>query len=454
MASSVSQHGMWSSKLGFVLAAVGSAVGLGNIWRFSYVTAENGGGAFVLIYLLAVLSVGLPLMISEVLIGRAGRESPINTLVNLARESKASSAWSLIGWAGVVAGLLILSFYCVIAGWTLSYTVTYASSLFSAAPAVSDPGEHFGALTSSTSRLLFWHFLFIILTIGVVARGVEKGIEAAVRFMIPSLFLILVSLVIYGTTTGHFGEALSYLFTPDFSKVTGSTLVAALGQAFFSLSLGMAGLMAYGAYVPDNASIPRLAGIICVADTGVALLAGMAIFPLVFAFSLDPHTAGPGLVFVALPSAFAQMEYGNLYGLAFFVLLAFAAWSSTISILEGGTAYLVERGLSRWLAATMLGGFAGIVGIGSALSFTVWSEVKLAGRNILDFTNFIASDLMLPLGGLAIAMFAGWVLAENLRRNQLADLSDTSYAIWRILCRYVAPLLIALVFASGLGLFG
>ena len=454
MAAGVSQHGMWSSKLGFVLAAVGSAVGLGNIWRFSYVTAENGGGAFVLVYLLAVLSVGLPLMIAEVMIGRAGRESPINTLIDLARESRASPAWSLIGWSGIVAGLLILSFYCVIAGWTLSYTVTYAQAVFSTTPAISDPGAHFGALTSSTSSLLFWHFVFIVLTIGVVARGVEKGIEAAVRFMIPSQFLILVSLVIYGATTGHFSAALTYMFAPDFSKVTGSTLVAALGQAFFSLSLGMAGMMAYGAYVPDKASIPRLAGIICIADTGVALLAGMAIFPLVFAFSLDPHTAGPGLVFVALPSAFAQMQFGNVYGLAFFVLLAFAAWSSTISILEGGTAYLVERGLSRWLAATLLGGFAGTVGIGSVLSFTVWSEVRLADRNILDFTNFIASDLMLPLGGLAIATFAGWVLAEPLRRKQLADISDTTYAIWKALCRYVAPVLIALVFASGLGLFG
>ena len=306
MAAGVSQHGMWSSKLGFVLAAVGSAVGLGNIWRFSYVTAENGGGAFVLVYLLAVLSVGLPLMIAEVMIGRAGRESPINTLIDLARESRASPAWSLIGWSGIVAGLLILSFYCVIAGWTLSYTVTYAQAVFSTTPAISDPGAHFGALTSSTSSLLFWHFVFIVLTIGVVARGVEKGIEAAVRFMIPSLFLILVSLVIYGATTGHFSAALSYMFAPDFGKVTGSTLVAALGQAFFSLSLGMAGMMAYGAYVPDKASIPRLAGIICIADTGVALLAGMAIFPLVFAFSLDPHTAGPGLVFVALPSAFSR----------------------------------------------------------------------------------------------------------------------------------------------------
>ncbi|MCB1587645.1 MAG: sodium-dependent transporter [Xanthomonadales bacterium] len=450
--ATVSQHGMWSSKLGFLLAAIGSAVGLGNIWRFSTVTAEHGGGAFVLIYLAAIALVGLPVMIAEVLIGRAGRESPINSLLDLARESRAWRAWSLIGWSGLTAGVLILSFYCIIAGWTLSYAVTYLSGLFSDGPAVSDAGAHFGALTSSTSQLLFWHFLFVALTVFVVARGVEKGIEAAVRFMIPALFLLLITLVIYGMTTGQFMHTLSYLFKPDFSKVTGQTLIAALGQAFFSLSLGMAGLMAYGAYVPDKLSLPRLCGIICLADTSVALLAGLAIFPVVFAFSLDPASYGPGLVFVALPTAFAQMAWGDLYGLAFFVLLAFAAWSSTISLVEGGTAYLVEKGIRRPLAATLLGGGAGVLGIASVLSFTHWSEVRVFGRNILDAVNFVASDLLLPLGGLSIAIFAGWILLESRRREQLADLGTGSYAIWKVLTRFVAPVLIALVFLSGAGL--
>jgi neurotransmitter:Na+ symporter, NSS family len=450
--ASVSQHGMWSSKLGFLLAAVGSAVGLGNIWRFSYVTAENGGGAFVLLYLAAIALVGLPVMIAEVLIGRAGRESPINSLLHLARSSKASPAWSLIGWSGLAAGVLILSFYCIIAGWTLSYGLTYLTGLFTAGPAIADPGTHFGALTGSTGTLLFWHFLFVGLTIFVVARGVEKGIEAAVRFMIPSLFLILLSLVVYGMTTGHFSQTLTYLFQPDFSEVTGSTLTAALGQAFFSLSLGMAGLMAYGAYVPDKLSLPKLCGIICVADTSVALLAGLAIFPIVFAFALDPQTAGPGLVFVALPNAFAQMGWGDLYGLAFFILLAFAAWSSTISLLEGGTAYLVERGFTRPVAALLLGGTAGTIGIGSVLSFTHWSEVRLFGRNILDFTDYVASNVLLPLGGLAIAVFAGWILLERLRREQLADLGNGGYALWLNLTRFVAPVLILLVFLSSVGL--
>lgn len=447
----VSQHGMWTSKLGFLLAAIGSAVGLGNIWRFSYVTAENGGGAFVLIYLAAIALVGLPVMIAEVLIGRAGRESPINSLRDLARDSRASKAWSLIGWSGLAAGVLILSFYCVIAGWTLSYTLTYLLGLFSAGPAVSDAGAHFGALTASTGSLLFWHFLFVALTVFVVARGVEKGIEAAVRFMIPSLFLILLALVAYGISTGHFMHTLSYLFQPDFSKVTGQTLIAALGQAFFSLSLGMAGLMAYGAYVPDKLSLPKLCAIICAADTSVALLAGMAIFPIVFAFSLDPHTAGPGLVFVALPTAFAQMGWGDLYGLAFFVLLAFAAWSSTISLVEGGTAYLVERGLKRPVAATLLGGGAGLLGVVSVLSFTHWSEVRFFGRNLMDNIDFLASNLLLPLGGSAIAVFAGWILLEQRRREQLADLSPAGYGLWRILVRFVAPILIGLVFLSGIG---
>jgi len=450
--ASVSQHGMWSSKLGFMLAAVGSAVGLGNIWRFSYVTAENGGGAFVLLYLAAIALVGFPVMISEVMLGRAGRESPINSMIDLARESKASKAWALIGWSGLLAGVLILSFYCVIAGWTLSYALTYLQGLFSAGPAVSDAGAHFQALTSNTGMLLFWHFLFVALTVFVVARGVERGIERAVRFMIPSLFAILLALVIYGMTSGHFMQTLTYLFQPDFSKVTGQTLIAALGQAFFSLSLGMAGLMAYGAYVPEKASLPKLCAGICAADTAVALLAGMAIFPIVFAFSLDPQTAGPGLVFVALPTAFEQMAWGDLYGLAFFVLLAFAAWSSTISLVEGGTAYLVERGYSRPIAATMLGGGAGLLGVVSALSFTHWSEVSIYGRNLMDNIDFIASNLLLPLGGLSIAVFAGWILLEERRREQLADMGSGSYALWLNLVRFVGPILIGLVFLNSSGL--
>jgi NSS family neurotransmitter:Na+ symporter len=446
---------MWSSRLAFMLAATGSAVGLGNIWRFSYVTAENGGGAFVLIYLACILAVGLPLMMAEVMVGRAGRQSPINSLVTLARDSGASSAWGLIGWAGILAGILILSFYCIIAGWTLSYGVTYFTGLFSAGPAVSDSGAHFDSLTSSTPWLLFWHGVFVVLTVVVVARGVEQGLEKAVRFLMPALFLLLLALAGYGVTTGHFGEAVSYLFTPDFSEVSGGTVLAALGQAFFSLSLGMAALIAYGAYLPGDVSIPKVAGGVCIADTAVALIAGMAIFPVVFAFNLDPGAAGPGLVFVALPNAFAQMGAGgDLYGLAFFALLAFAAWSSSISMLEGGTAYLVERGLSRVAAACTLGGIAGILGVASALSFTYWSEVRLLGRNILDFVNYLASDLMLPLGGLAISVFASWVLAARIRRSQLAGLGEGGYQVWRWLCLIVAPALILVVFLGSLGVFG
>jgi NSS family neurotransmitter:Na+ symporter len=455
MAVTTSQHGMWSSKLAFLLAATGSAVGLGNIWRFSYVTAENGGGAFVLLYVACILAVGLPVMVAEILLGRAGRKSPVHSLLDLARESGASRAWSLIGWAGILAGILILSFYCVIAGWTLEYGVTYLAGLFRAGPAISEPGAHFGALTASTPRLLLWHGLFIVLTVVVVARGVEKGLEKAVRLLMPALFLLLLALVGYGVTTGHFGEAVRYLFNPDFGRVNGGTLLAALGQAFFSLSLGMAALMAYGAYLPGDVSIPKVAGGVCVADTAVALTAGLAIFPVVFAFGLDTKTAGPGLVFVALPSAFAQMGLGgDLYGLAFFVLLAFAAWSSTISLLEGGTAYLVERGMGRVAAASTLGGLAGLLGVGSALGFTRWSEVRLLGRSILDFVNFLASDLMLPLGGLAISVFAAGILAERLRRSQLAGLPEPVYRAWRWLCLVAAPILILLVFLGGLGLFG
>lgn len=453
MSATTSQHGMWSSKLAFMLAATGSAVGLGNIWRFSYVTAENGGGAFVLLYLACILAVGLPVMMAEIVIGRAGRQSPINSLLSLARESGAHRAWSLIGWAGLLTGILILSFYCIIAGWTLSYGFTYLLGLFRSGPAIADPGAHFGALTGSTFWLLFWHIGFVLLTVVVVARGVEKGLESAVRFLMPALLVLLLVLVGYGISTDHFGQTLSYLFQPDFSKVNGSTLLAALGQAFFSLSLGMAALMAYGAYLPSDASIPKVAAGVCVADTAVALIAGLAIFPVVFAFGLDPATTGPGLVFVALPNAFAAMAWGDLYGLAFFALLAFAAWTSTISVLEGGTAYLVERGISRVAAASSLGGLAALLGVASALGFTIWSDVRLFGREVLDFVNFIASDLLLPIGAVAASLFAGWAMSQRTVRAQLQGLSETGYQIWRWLCLVVAPVLILAVFLGGLGVW-
>lgn len=437
-------HGMWSSRLAFILAATGSAVGLGNIWRFPYMTSDNGGGAFVLVYLLCIVAVGLPILMAEILIGRRGRMSPINTLEKLTSESGAKRAWVGVGWIGIIAGILILSFYSVVAGWTLSYSWSYLMQLIGQADPISNPGETFGALLGDAWALTGWHALFMVMTLAVVGLGVEKGLERAVKLLMPALLLLLLILAGYGLSTGHFGAAVGFLFKPDFSEIDGGVFLAAMGQAFFSLSLGMCTMMAYGAYLPRDVSIGRVGVTVAVADTGVALLAGLAIFPIVIAFGLDPAGGGPGLIFTSLPLAFNAM--GVVFGLIFFVLLSVAAWTSSISLMEPATAFLVEKTrLKRRSAAMALGAVAWLLGLASLLSFNHWSHVRLWGMGIMDFIERVANDLMLPLGGLLIALFAGWALKRSIARDQLSDLSDGVFNAWLWLVRIVAPALVLIV---------
>jgi len=284
---------MWSSRLAFILAATGSAVGLGNIWRFPYITSENGGGAFVLIYLLCILIVGLPVMFSEIVIGRRGRMSPINSIKELSDSVGASRAWTGIGWMGIFAGFLVLSFYSVVAGWTLHYGFLYLKQLLGGA-AITDPDATFGALLANPGELTFWHALFMTMTLGVVAFGVERGLERAVSILMPLLFFLLLILLGYGMNTGHFFDALGFLFHPDWSQVSGAMVVTAMGQAFFTLSLGMCAIMTYGAYLPTGVSIPVVGVTVAAADTVVALIAGLAIFPIVISFGIDPAAIGFG----------------------------------------------------------------------------------------------------------------------------------------------------------------
>lgn len=448
----VSLHGMWSSRLAFVLAATGSAVGLGNIWRFPYVASENGGGAFVLLYLLCIAMLGLPILMAEVMMGRRGRRSPINTIRELARESGASGKWQIIGWSGVTAGLLILSFYSVIAGWTLSYTWTYLRELVIPSVEFGSPDAVFGALTGSFVMLAFWHSLFMLMTLFVVSAGVERGLERAVRFLMPTLFLLLLLLVGYGLTTGHFGEALAFLFRPDFARLTPAVVVAAMGQAFFTLSLGMGSIMTYGAYLSSNEPIGRTGAMVAVSDTFVAVVAGLAIFPIAFAHGLDPEGGGPGFIFTTLPHAFAAMKFGTLYAIAFFSLLALAAWTSSISLMEPIVAYMVEScNVTRRGAAWIVGGLAWFLGLGSALSFNHWQEITLFGRTFFEHTNFISSDLLLPAGGMLIAVFAGWVLPRKDSREEMSLLTDGQYGLWLTLVRFVAPVLVFIVLLSVTG---
>ena len=317
------KHETWSSRWVFILAATGSAVGLGNIWRFPYVTGENGGGAFVLVYLLCVLLVGLPVMICEVMLGKYGRASPINAMKNLAIQAKLSEKWSLVGLLGIVAGFLILSFYSVIAGWSLAYTFYFVTGTMETMGPQSAE-VFFTRLTESATSMLVWHSIFLVITCYMVGRGLKRGLEMAVKSLMPILFMMLFGLVCYSAVVGNFGDALVYLFRPNFSALTGESILIALGQAFFSLSLGMGSLMIYGAYLPKQTPIIRTSAMIGIADTLVALSAGLAIFPIVFAYGLEAGQ-GPGLVFVTLTVAFGAMPFGQILGTLFFVLLSIAA---------------------------------------------------------------------------------------------------------------------------------
>lgn len=450
MAVTTSIHGMWSSRLAFILAATGSAVGLGNVWRFPYTTGEYGGGAFVLVYLLCVAGIGIPIMMAEVMLGRRGRQSPINTMRMLAKAEGRHPAWQLLGWMGIVAGFLILSFYSVVAGWTLAYVFRAAGGAFTGASAESIAAQ-FGTFIGDPERLLAWHTIFMVMCVLVVARGVASGLERSVRVLMPALFVLLFILVAYSATNGYFAQALEYMFRPDFSKLGTAGVLSAMGQAFFSLSLGMGAIMIYGSYLSSQASIGRNVVIIAGMDTLVAILAGLAIFPIVFASGLTPQL-GSGMVFKVLPIAFGQMAFGQVFGTLFFVLLVFAAWTSAISLLEPVVAWLVEnRGFSRVRASVLAGIAAWLLGILSLLSLNVWSGVTVFGLGFMDLFEFVAANVLLPLGGLLIAVFAGWVLSRAASTDEL-DTGPRSYALWRLLVRYVAPVAVAVVLASAVGL--
>ena len=433
-------HGTWSSRWTFILAATGSAVGLGNIWKFPYMAGDNGGGAFVLIYLACIFIIGIPIMLGEIMIGRRGRSSPANTMSFLAKEAGTSQAWTMLGATGALAGLLILSFYSVAAGWAMAYV--FAGFQETSAQAVN---SEFDKFLANPSALLFWHSLFIITTVIIVARGILKGLEAWINTLMPALFVIIILLCIYAMQTGAFMEGLTYLFKPDFSKINSDVLLAALGQAFFTLSLGMGAIMAYGAYMPADQNIGRTALSVAALDTGVALLAGIAIFPIVFANGLEP-TEGPGLVFVTLPIAFANMPLGVLFGTLFFILLSIAALSSSISLIEPGVAWLVESlKTKRSYAAIALGAFAWTLGVFSALSFNLMSEFKIFGMNFFDFTDFLTNQIMLPLGGIFIAIFVGWVMKKQDVLDELQIEDGIIFKSWFFIIRFVAPVMVGMV---------
>ncbi len=489
-------HGTWGSRWTFILAATGSAVGLGNIWKFPYITGENGGGAFVLVYLLCILVAGIPVMIAEVLLGRRGRMSPIHTMQAEARRQNAPRFFSGIGWMGAVSGFFILSFYSVIAGWTLAYIGEMASGTFNGADATV-AGETFGNLLGSPWVLLGLHTIFMIMTGFVIARGVKHGLEDGVRLMMPLLFVMLILLLGYAITTPGFGQGWNFMFSFDFSKLTTESIVVARGHSFFTLSLGMGAIMAYGAYMPSEASLTKTIFTVAFLDTLVALVAGLIIFPIVFSHGMEP-AAGPGLMFQTLPIAFGALPGGAWIGTAFFVLVAIAAWSSAISIAEPAVAWAVEKGIKRGTATIMVCVLAWVLGVGTVLSFNEWgdkqffvtetisesvtdpvsgevsaktlsssfhlyanttdlkavplaegTERAISGKTFFDILDFLTANILLPLGGLAIAVFVGWLMRREDSANEL-QADETVYNVWRFMLRFLSPLAILFIFINGL----
>ncbi len=455
-------HGQWSSRWAFILAATGSAVGLGNIWRFPYLAGENGGGAFVLVYLFFVFVVCIPIMMAEILIGRRGRQSPINTMRTLAEEEGLGRYWSLLGWMGVFAGFIILSYYSVIAGWTIAYIFRTGTGMFDNVNAELS-ASIFSNLISDPEKLLVWHTTFMMMTILVVARGVKSGLEKAVRFLMPALFFLLLLMVGYAMSTEKFMDGLSYLFIPDFVALAKKDLFAdvflpALGQAFFSLSLGMGAIMVYGSYLSNKSSIASTSISIALADTSVAILAGIAIFPIVFTYGIEP-SGGPGLIFISLPIAFGQMPYGTVFGCLFFLLLAFAAWTSAISLLEPAITWLVEnRNINRIKATGIAGMIAWTLGVVTVLSFNHWAfSFTFAGslkeNGLFDMMDILTSNIMLPLGGLLVAIFASWLMSRKSTVDELGMGDGIIYRLWLFAVRYIAPLGVIMIFLNAIGLF-
>ena len=445
-----SSHGEWSSRTAFILAATGSAVGLGNIWKFPYIAGENGGGAFVLIYILCVMFIGIPIMLAEVYLGKRGRLNPIASIKYISEKENRSKNWRVIGLIGILAGILILSYYSVIAGWTMAYATRAAFGVINNIDAVG-ANLMFNDFVSDPERLLAWHTIFSIMTAIVVSKGVKSGLESAVIRLMPALLVLLLALVIFSAIEGDFVSGVKFMLYPDFSQVTWKTILIAMGQAFFSLSLGMGALMVYGSYLSSDISIPQTCVIVASLDTLVALLAGLAIFPIVISSGLE-MTQGPGLIFQTLTVAFGAMPGGQLFGTLFFILLIFAAWTSSISLIEPMIIWMIEKyNITRIQAATISSGLAWLLGIGTIISFNIGSEIKIFNMNIFETLDYLTSNILLPLGGIMITIYVSWLISKESINKELNIKSNILRYIWYFSARFVAPIAVIMVMLNALG---
>ncbi|QEK12409.1 sodium-dependent transporter [Crassaminicella thermophila] len=437
----------WGSKIGFILAAAGSAVGLGNLWKFPYMAGKNGGGAFVLVYFIILFLVGFTLMLAEIVLGRHTQLNAIGAYRKIRKN------WAWVGGLGVLAGFLILSFYSVVGGWVINYIVKSLTGALN----VSDAevlGGMFGELISGTTVPIFYHGLFMLATLLIVFGGIGGGIEKSSKIMMPALFIMIIILAIRSMTLPGAVEGIKYLLVPDFSKITIGVILDALGQVFFSLSLGMGCMITYGSYLSKDTNIPQSATIIPLIDTGVALLAGLAVLPAVFAFGFEP-SAGPGLIFITFPAVFAQMPLGSLFAVMFFVLVLFAALSSSISLLEVCVAYVVDEWkMNRKVTTIVLGVVIFLIGIPCSLSLGPWSDITLLpGKGFFDTFDFVSSNILLPLGGLLLCIFVGWIWGTDNAIKEATNDGNLEFKLsgaWAFLVKYVGPVAILLVFIRSL----
>ena len=446
----------WSSRATFLFATIGCAVGLGNLWRFPYIAGENGGGAFVLVYLGFVLMAGIPLIMAELAIARRGRSNPVATTAAISHQESGHGRWQLIGWLSILAPLLGLSFYGVVAGWSLEYLLLAADGRFTGI----NPGQAaalFDDVLASPGRMLFWFTLVIVSVAAVVGSGVRRGIEAASKIMMPALFILLLGLAGYACSVGDAGGAAAFLFKPDFSSLTAQGVLMAFGQCLFSLAVGTGAMLAYGAYLPPETSIPGAAWVIGLADTAAAVLAGMLIFPIVFSSGLDPGE-GPGLIFVTLPMAFSEMPGGQIFASLFFLLVFFAAYTSGLGMMEPFVSWLEDR--PRWnrrRAAMLTAAVVWFLGLAAVFSFNLWKNFtpldmipQMQGRTVFSILDYLVSNLILPINALMIALFAGWAIGSARMRKDIGIQSDLSWTLWQFSVRLLAPVAILCMFIANL----
>ena len=445
-----SKRDSFSSKIGIIAAAAGSAIGLGNIWRFPYVAGQNGGAAFLIIYLLFVIAIGIPVMLSEFTIGRRGQRNPYGAFKKL----RPGQPWYLIGIMGIAAAFFVLAFYSTIAGWTLEYLYRSVSNGFSG-KSPSELTEMFSDFQQGGLMPVIWQIVFMFLTAWIVYRGVRKGIEKYAKILMPIFLVLILVICVRSITLPGAGEGLNFLFKPDFSKITPNVILEALGQALFSLSIGMGTLITYGSYISKKDKLPNTAYSVAAADTFVTILAGIAIFPAVFAFGINP-AEGEALVFITLPGIFQQMAGGYFWSLFFFMLLIIAALTSTISILEVVVAFFSEElGISRKRATVVATVVITIIGIFCTLSQGPMENMKIFGQGLFSLLEYTSVNLLLPLGGFFIVIFVGWVLGKRNVKDELSNkgvLKARFINLFMVIVRVIAPVAIAIIFLNQLGL--